>query len=44
MKKINPNVDQKIFKALENVNMNCILGWYKNGTNYSFLDDYDKRK
>ena len=43
MRKVNPNVDQNIFKALENVNMNCILGWHKDGTNYSFLDDYDER-
>ena len=42
MKKINPNVDNNIFKALENVNMNCILGWHKDGEEYSFLDEYDK--
>ena len=29
MRKINPDVDHNIFKALENVNMNCILGWHK---------------
>ena len=42
MRKINPNVDQNIFKALENVNMNCVLGWHKDGKDYSFLDEYDK--
>ena len=42
MRKINPNVDQNIFKALENVNMNCILGWHKDGEKHSFLDTYDK--
>ncbi len=42
MKKINPNIEQNIFKALENVNMNCILGWHKDGKDYSFLDEYDK--
>ena len=41
MKKTNPNVDQNIFKALENVNMSCILGWHKNGEEHSFLDDYE---
>ncbi|MBR1718664.1 MAG: tRNA 2-thiocytidine biosynthesis protein TtcA [Bacilli bacterium] len=43
MRKVNPNVDQNIFKALENVNMNCILGWHKDGDNFSFLDNYDER-
>ena len=42
MKKVNPNIEQNIFKALENVNMNCILGWHKDGKDYSFLDEYDK--
>ena len=44
LKKINPNIDQNIFKALENVNMNCILGWHKNGEEHSFLDEYDNKK
>ena len=26
MKQVNPNVDQNIFKALDNVNLDCILG------------------
>ena len=42
MRKTNPCVDQNIFKALENINMNCILGWHKDGEKYSFLDEYDK--
>ncbi len=44
MRKINPRVDQNIFKALENVNMDCIIGWHKKGTEYTFLDEYDKEK
>ena len=43
MRKTNPSIDQNIFKALENVNMNCILGWHKDGEKYSFLDEYDKK-
>ena len=43
MRKINPNVDEHIFKALENVNMSCILGWRKDGEKHSFLDDYEER-
>ena len=42
LKKINKDIDHNIFKALENVNMNCILGWHKDGKDYSFLDEYDK--
>ncbi len=44
MKKVNPHVDQNIFKALENVNMSCILGWHKEGKKHSFLDEYEKNK
>ena len=43
MKKVNPNVDQNIFTALENVNMNCIIGWHKDKEKHSFLDEYDKK-
>ena len=42
-RKINPSVDANIFKAMDNVNMNCILSWHKDGVNHSFLDDYDKK-
>lgn len=34
------NVDKSIFKATENVNMEGILGWDKDGEKHSFLDDY----
>ena len=44
MRKINSSVDQNIFKALENVNMNCILGWHKDDEKHSFLDEYKKNK
>lgn len=43
LRKINPSVDANIFKAMDNVNMNCILSWHKDGANHSFLDDYDKK-
>ena len=42
LKKNNPRVDQNIYKALDNVNMNCVIGWTKNGDKYSFVDDYEK--
>ncbi|MCF6461975.1 tRNA 2-thiocytidine biosynthesis TtcA family protein [Clostridium sp. Cult1] len=34
------NVDMSIFRAAENVNMNGILGWEKDGEKYSYLDFY----
>ncbi len=41
LKKINPNIDFNIFKALDNINLDCCLGYKKNGKYQSFLDDYD---
>ncbi len=42
LKKINPNVDYNIFKALDNINLDCVLGYKKNGKYQSFLEDYEK--
>ena len=42
LRKVNKNVDYNIFKALDNVNLNCILGTKKDGVYKSFLNDYDK--
>ena len=42
MKKTNPNVDYNIYKALDNVNLNCIIGTKKNKEYESFLNNYDK--
>lgn len=41
LRKVNKNVDYNIFKALDNVNLNCILGTKKDGVYKSFLEDYD---
>ena len=43
LRKVNSNVDYNIFKALDNVNLNCILGTKRNGVYKSFLEDYDNR-
>jgi len=43
LKKINPNIDNNIFKALDNVNLNCILGVKKDGEYTSFLEKYDEK-
>lgn len=41
LRKVNKNVDHNIFKALDNVNLNCILGTKKDGKYKSFLEDYN---
>ena len=42
LRKINKDIDHNIFKALDNINLNCVLGTKKDGIYKSFLDDYDK--
>ena len=44
LRKINKNIDNNIFKALDNVNLNCVLSYIQNGEKHSFLDDYDNKK
>ncbi len=41
LRKLNPNIDYNIFKSLDNVNLNCVLGVKKNGQYKSFLEDYE---
>ena len=41
LKETNDKVDYNIFKALDNVNLNCVLGVKKDSKYKSFLDDYD---
>lgn len=42
LRKKNPDVDYNIFKSLDNVNLNCVLGTKKDGVYKSFLSDYKK--
>ena len=42
MKKTNPNVAYNIFKSLDNINLNCVLGTKLEKKYKSFLDNYDK--
>ena len=37
----NLDIDHNIFKALENVNLNCVLGTRKDGVYESFLEHYE---
>ncbi len=42
LKKKFPNADKLIMRSTQNVNMECILGWQKDGRKYSYLDFYDE--
>lgn len=37
------DVDKCIFKSAQNVNIDSILGWQKDGVKHSYLDFYDER-
>ena len=41
LRKENNNIDYHIFKSLDNVNLNCVLGTKKDGIYKSFLDEYE---
>ena len=40
LKKINKDIDYNIFKSLDNINLNCVLGYKKDGDYKSFLDNF----
>ncbi len=42
LKEQNSDIDHNIFKAMDNVNKNCILGWREDEKKFSFLDTYEK--
>ncbi|MCL2484312.1 MAG: tRNA 2-thiocytidine biosynthesis protein TtcA [Firmicutes bacterium] len=44
LKKTSPQLDLNIFRSMENIEKNSILGWHVYGTDErgTFLDDYDK--
>ncbi len=43
LRKKNYNIDNNIFTALNNINLNCVLGYKENGIYKSFLDDYNQK-
>lgn len=42
LRSLNPDIDYNIFKSLDNVNLNCVLGFKKDGIYKSFMEGYDK--
>lgn len=43
LRKVNPSVDNNIFKSMSNVNLDAILGYRKDGKEYNFLDEYETK-
>ncbi len=41
LRKINPDIDYNLFKSLDNINLNCVLGYKKDGVYHSYYDDFD---
>ena len=41
LRRDNPDVEKSIFKSLQCVNLNTMIGYKINGVEHSFLDDYD---
>lgn len=39
---INPEIKQSIFRSLENVNIEAVIGYRKAGKRHNFMDDYEK--
>ena len=42
LRSLNRDIDYNIFKSLDNINLNCVLGVKKDGVYKSFMEDYDK--
>ena len=38
----NPYVAKNIFRSVENVNLNTVIGYKKDGVRHHFLDTYDR--
>ena len=43
LKKTNPFVEGNIFKSVENVNLETVVAYKKDGVKHHFLDDYDTK-
>lgn len=43
LKKINPYVEGNIFKSIENVNLNTVVAYKKDGVKHHFLETYDEK-
>ena len=44
LKEVNQYVEGNIFKSVENVNLETVVAYKKDGVKHHFLDDYDTKK
>jgi len=44
LRKVYPNIDINIFRSVQDVNLNTLIGYHDDKIKYNFLDDYDERK
>lgn len=42
LRQVNKDIDYNIFKSMDNINLNCVLGTKENGNYQSFLKNYNK--
>lgn len=43
LRRTNPDVEQRIFRSIHNVQLDTLLGYRKDGVEHSFLEDYPRR-
>lgn len=44
LRKTSKDIDDNLFKSMSNINLNCVLGFSKDGEKHSFLDTYDEEE
>lgn len=44
LKKDNPFIENNIFKSVENVNLNTVIAYKKDGVRHHFLDEYEEER
>ena len=42
--KINPYIEMNIFRSVENVNLNTIIAYKKDGVEHRFLETYNQKE
>ena len=43
LRKTSPYIEDSLFKCVDNINLDAVMGYKKDGIKYSFLDDYDQK-
>lgn len=43
LRKTSPYIEDSLFKCVDNVNLEAVMGYKKDGVKYSFLDNYDEK-